>query len=312
MGQQWYYDFMNMNDALSRALIKQGYLKGLFYVKDFASLKVSSFRYKNIEKIPNLTSDILEACIMFNYCLCFYKVPGIGWVLCRYIQNSPFNEYMRPDTVNLIALNGKSLATKVPYKDIILVKDNSMDVIPFVCMIEYINKIEYIDTSILRCAKVSSLPLVVSSSKRTANNANATAKKLYGDDMFIIGDDSLTNDVKTFNIDVPISPLDLYELKTKYKNELLSSLGIYSVEEKKERKIVSEIASQNNYVDGIYQDMLNQRLAFVEALNKADPSLQIELIESRQEIIDTSIDNDAKRAEAQEGGDNNDSNSKNE
>lgn len=308
MGQQWYYDFMNMNDALSRALIKNGYLNSLYYIKDFASLKISSFRYKNIEKIPNLTSDILEACIMFNYCLCFYNVNGIGWVLCRYIQNSVFNEYMRPDTVNLIALNGKSLATDVPYKDIILVKDNSMDVIPFICMIEYINKIEVLDSCVLRSSKVASLPLVVTSNKRAANSANATAKKLYGNDMFIIGDDHITSEVKTFNIDVPISPLDLYELKSKYKNELLSSLGIYSVEEKKERKIVSEIASQNNYVDGIYQDMLNQRKAFVDALNKVDPSLGIELIESRQEIIDTSIENDAARANATEGGDNNDSN----
>ena len=308
MGQQWYYDFMNMNDALSRALIKRGYLNSLYYVKDFASLKISSFRYKNIEKIPNLTSDILEACIMFNYCLCFYNVTGIGWTLCRYIQNSTFNEYMRPDTVNLIALNGKSLANNVPYKDIILVKDNSMDVIPFICIIEYINKIEAIDTCVIRSSKVASLPLVVSSNKRTGNNANATAKKLYGDDMFIIADEHITSEVKTFNIDVPISPLDLYELKSKYKNELLASLGIYSVEEKKERKIVSEIASQNNYVDGIYQDMLNQRQAFVDALNKADPSLGIELIESRQEIIDTSIENDAARANANAGGDNNDTN----
>lgn len=307
MGQQWYYDFMNMNDALSRSLIKNGYLSSLHYIKDFASLKVSEFRYKNIEKIPNLTSDILEACIMFNYCLCFYNVKGIGWVLCRYVYGGDFNEYVRPVSVNLIALNGKALANNVPYNDIILVKDNSMDVIPFVCMIEYINKIDMIDTSVLRCSKVASLPLVVSSNKRTANNANATAKKLYGDDMFIIGDDHITNDVKTFNIDVPISPLDLYELKSKYKNELLASLGIYSVEEKKERKIVSEVASQNNYVDGIYQDMLNQRKAFVEALNKADPSLGIELIESRQEIIDTSIENDGARAKATEtGGNDND------
>ena len=304
MSQAWYYDFMNMNSALSQALIKQGYLSQLHYIKDFASLKVSAFKYKNIEKIPNLTSEILECAIMFSYCLCFYKSPAIGWVLCKYVPDNVWNEYQRPITVNLIAFNGKSIATNVPYEDIILAKDNSMDVIPFVCMVEYINKLDAIDTAVLRMCNVASLPLVITGNKRATNNANNTAKKLYGKEMFIIGDDTITDTVKSFNIDLPADPLDIYELKTKYRNELLASLGIYSVEEKKERKIVSEVASQNNYVDGIYQDMLTQRQRLVEQLNKADPSLQIELIESRQEIIDISIENDGKRADATETGGN--------
>ena len=302
MGQQWYYDFMNMNSALSKELIKNGFISSLHYVKDFASLNVSSFKYKNIEKIPDLTSEILECAIMFNYCLCFYKSSSFGWVLCRYIYSGEYNMYVRPNYVDLVALNGKSIATKVPYEDIILVKDNSMDVIPFVCIMEYVQKIDMIDTYTLRMCNVASLPITITGNKRATNNANQIAKKLFGRDAFVIGDDTITDSVKSFNIDLPVNPLDLYELKTKYRNELLASIGIYSVEEKKERKIVSEVASQNNYVDGIYQDKLSQRLRMIEELNAKDPSLQIELIESRQEIIDTSIENDAARAEATEVG----------
>lgn len=304
MGQQWYYDFMNMNSALSQALIKNGYISSLHYVKDFASLSVSAFKYKNIERLPNLTSEILECAIMFNYCLCFYKSESLGWILCRYIYSGQYNEYLRPVKVNLIALNGKSIATDVPYEDIILVKDNSMDVIPFVCMMEYVQKIDMIDTYTLRMCNVASLPIAITGNKRATNNANQTAKKLFGRDAFIIGDDTITDTVKSFNIDLPVNPLDLYELKTKYRNELLASIGIYSVEEKKERKIVSEVASQNNYVDGIYQDKINQRKRMIDELNAKDSSLGIELIESRQEIIDTSIDNDAARAQATDTGGN--------
>ena len=100
--------------------------------------------------------------------------------------------------------------------------------------------------------------------------------------------------VKAFDIDIKINPKDIYELKTKYKNECLSSMGIYSVEEKKERKIVAEVTSQNDFTDHIYQDMKTQRQRFVDALNKADPSLNIRLIETYDLNVQDDIDEKAR------------------
>ena len=296
MSQWWYYDFMNLNSALSQALIKQGYIGALHDVKDIASVKVSQFKYKNIEKIPDLTSEILEMALLFNFQLCFYNSPALGWVLCRYVMNSEFNPYLKPVTVNLLTFKGDTIATSVPYKDIILVRDNSMDIIPWICLVEYIQKIEKIDTSLFKVLNIASLPLALVGNKKIAKQLQETAKKLGSTDAFIVGDDTIMDNLKGFNIDVPINPLDIYELKTKYKNECLASIGIYSVEQKKERKIVNEVRSQNDYTDRIYMDMKTQRQAFVEALNKADPSLGIELIETKDIITEESIAEDAKRA----------------
>ena len=290
MSQWWYYDFMNMNSALSQALIKQGYIGGLHYVKDIASTKVSEFKYDNIEKIPNLTSEILECALLFNFHLCFYNSPALGWILCRYIFANKLNEYLRPTTVNLIAFNGQSVASNVPYEDIILVKDNSMDIIPFIPMIEYIQKMEKIDTSVFRTLEVASLPLAIVGNKKVSTQMKAIAKKLGSGDALIACDEQLLDAIKAFDIDVKINPKDIYELKTKYKNECLSSMGIYSVEEKKERKIVAEVTSQNDFTDHIYQDMKTQRQRFVDALNKADPSLNIKLIET----YDLNVQDDIK------------------
>lgn len=296
MSQWWYYDFMNINSALSQALIKQGYIGALHDVKDIASVKVSQFKYKNIEKIPDLTSEILECCLMFNFQLCFYNSPSLGWVLCRYVMNSEFNSYLRPVTVNLLSFKGDSIAESVPYKDIILAKDNSMDIIPFLCLIEYIQKLEKVDTAVFKVLNIASLPLALIGNKKLAKQLQETAKKLGNNEAFIAGDESILDTVKGFNIDVPINPLDIYELKTKYKNECLASIGIYSVEQKKERKIVNEVRSQNDYTDRIYMDMKSQRQRFVDMLNKADPSLGIELIETKTMIIDDSVEEDRKRA----------------
>lgn len=295
MSQWWYYDFMNMNDALSRALIKEGYVGGLHYIKDIASTKVSEFKYENIDKIPNLTSEILEMALLFNFQLCFYNSKALGWILCRYIYANELNEYLRPRTVNLIALNGYSVAQDVPYEDIILVKDNSMDIVPFIPMMEYVRKMEKIDTSVFRTLEVASLPLAIVGNKKVANQMKIMAKKLGSGDALIACDEQLLDTIKAFDIDVKINPKDIYELKTKYKNECLSSIGIYSVEEKKERKIVAEVTSQNDFTDYIYQDMKTQRQFFVDALNKADPSLNIKLIETYELNVRDDIDEQALR-----------------
>ena len=285
---QAYYDLVNLNSTLSQQLIKNGFPNSIHYLKDIASVKVGMFKYENIEKIPNLTSEILESIILFNNFLCFYDSPHVGKILCRYIISSPFNEYLRPKTVNLMAINGETIATNVPYDDIILVKDNALDIIPFITMVEYIRKIEQCDTSVFKVLNVAALPLVLAGNKKISSQLNAMAKKIIGGEAFIAGDDTLLENLKGFDIDLKINPLDIYELKTKYKNECVASLGIYTIEQKKERKIVSEVSSQNEYTDSIYEDMRTQRQRFVDLLNEKY-GLDIKLIETKRVIAERHI-----------------------
>ena len=302
---QMYYDLVNLNSVLSQALIKNGFPQGIHYLKDIASVKVGMFKYEGIEAIPNLTSEIFETILLFNNFLCFYKSPALGIILCRYISCNVFNEYLKPRTVNLVALNGQTIATNVPYEDIILVRDNSLDIIPFICMIEYIRKIEECDTAVFKALKVATLPLVIVGSKKLANQANAVAKKLGSPEAFIFGDDMLADGVKSFDIDINIDPLDVYELKTKYKNECISSLGIYTIEQKKERKIVSEVASQNEYTDSIYMDAKTNRTNCFEEV-KERWGVDVTVIETKRVIAEQHIQ-DTVEMNKQLGGTENDS-----
>ena len=305
MADTWYYDFMNPNTALAKALTKQGMIFGIRYLKDIVSTKVSMFRYDGVEKIKNLTSEILETIMCFNCMLCFYDVGG-EVTLCRYVPTGVFDRYHRPTKVNLFVFNGECVATEVNWNDIVLVRDNSCDIIPFLCMCEYIQMIQRIDDTIFKVLNNISLPLVIAGSKKATNELKIIAKKLGSNDPYIVGDDSLVEQVKAFNIDTKVNPSDIYLLKTKYKNELLASMGIYSVEEKRERKIVSEVASQNDYTDTIYQDMKQQRERMISQL-KEKFGIEITLEESYKKIVDQAAEEVRKMAEAQSvGGDNND------
>ena len=71
MAQDWYYDFINLSSAVSQALIKEGKVPYFKYIKDIINTKVSMFEIKNIERIPDLTNQILFGSLMFQNCLCF-------------------------------------------------------------------------------------------------------------------------------------------------------------------------------------------------------------------------------------------------
>jgi len=301
MSDSWYYDWVNPNSAFKQMLIKNDVPFELHYVKDIMSTKLSLFEVKHIERIPDLNNRTLEMALMFSNFLCFYKDTALGWGLYRYVVNGDLDRYLNPQFVQLFTLKGVPVANHVPYKDIIIARDNKLDIPPFLCIFEYLVKLQHIDTVIMKTLDISALPLVIAGGKKLVNQYNSIIKQLTGGKMLIAADDSLVDQIKAFKIDLPINPIDTYTLKKEYRNECLTSIGIYSVEDKRERVLKGEQMSRNRYVDNVYTDMKMQRKNFVDALNKADPSLELELIEANNVIDDAAAEQARKLAEAEGG-----------
>ena len=301
MADSWYFDWINPSSALKQSLIKDAVPFELHYVKDIMSTKLAMFSYDNIEKIPDLDSRTLEMALMFSNFLCFYKDPALGWGLYRYVVDGDLDRYLKPSFVTINTLKGVTVATHVPYSEIIVARDNEFDLPPFLCIFEYLVKMQHIDSVIMKTLDISALPLVLAGSKKMVNQYNSVIKQLTGGKMLIAADDSLIDAVKAFKIDLPVQPVDTYLLKKEYRNECLTSIGIYSVEDKRERVLKGEQMSRNRYVDHVYTDMKNQRKYFVDKLNKADPSLNITLIEAAEIIDDAQAEQARKIAEAEGG-----------
>lgn len=268
MSNDWYYNFMNLNEAFQKEILggKLSWLQ-FRYVKDIINTKVGMFEYDNLP--DGLTSQIIELALLYKNHLCLYKVPGLNQiVLGSYVPASEYNYYWKPDKVNVLALNGQTLAVEVPFQDIILVRDNKMDVMPYLVIQEYLQKINDIEDKLFKVMNMATLPLVLTGNKKQATAMKQTAKNLGYKDPFIVADDSVVDSIKSFDINLRISPVDIYVIKRKYMNECLSSLGIYSPEEKGERLLVDEIAAQNDYTDFIYTEAVNERKLFIEECNK--------------------------------------------
>lgn len=286
------YNFNNLNELMDRIGLSGKYID-FKYLKGFVDTKISMFTYDNLPK--DLTSEILETALCFNNRLCFYKSSVFGVCLCRYLPLGDYNLYWKPTKVDLLALNGKSIATNVDYNDIVLVKDNTMDIIPFLWIVEYIEKINLSETTLEKLLKVLRLPAIFTGSKETVTSFKQLIKKSLDIDAMTVGDKTLIESFKQFDINLPCELEDILAIYKNFKNMALESIGIYGTEsQKRERLLVGEVQSQTEYVDFIYQSFLKCRKNFVNECNSKFGT-NIVLNESYKEFREDEIEMQKER-----------------
>jgi len=288
MSEQWFYEFMHPDHLLKMQMLS-GDIKhpDLRYIDDVMGTRVSMFRYENLPE--GLTSVALEAFLLFRNKLCFVYSEGLGkHVLGYYTPTGVYDEYFHPVTVEVYTLSGNRFIGKYEWNDIILVRDNPLDIPKVIPILEYLQKIIELEDDVMVLCEHASLPLVLTGSKKQANALKQQAKQFGHRHAFIIGDDIVADNVNSYDIKLTINPLDIYDLKNKYKNEMLSSLGIYSVEQKRERIVTQELVNQNDYSDFVYWKSLNCRKSWIEELNARGENVVI--YETYEENYQSSVD----------------------
>lgn len=262
------YDFYNLNQALKKNILEGKYSYSLRYIKDFCNTKISIFEY---EDLPTpITSQIVENMMLFNNRLCWYKDSILGIILCKYVPDSDYDIYMKPKTVKLLGLNGRELRSSVPFKDIVLCLDNTMDIIPYITIIEYIDKMQEIENTLSVQLEWLKLPAVWSvQNKDCLSTIKRIVKKAVNFEPFAVVDESVGAQFKQFDLKLPVEPESLIEIYKNYKNWCTESFGISgNASQKKERLLVGEVASQSDYSDTIYDDMKRNRELWIKNVNE--------------------------------------------
>ena len=209
-----------------------------------------------------------------------------------------FDLYWKPTIVDFYALNGKYLG-QVEYSSLILARDNQTDIIPFLTLSGWINKIITLEKTLDILTILIRLPTLFTGDKAQAAQLKTLFKKTLDFEGFVFGDKSLKDTVEQFDIHLPATLDEVYQQMEKYKNYALNSIGIYSVNEKRERIVTSEIQAQNDYADFVYQGMLNQRQQFVDLLNSTY-GYNIKLVESYKQSKQDEVELAHDMAVAQE------------
>lgn len=237
----------------------------LRWAKDILATKISMFGYENLPE--DLTPQILENAMLFNNYLCFWKSPALGVVLCRWRFGGDFNLYWKPVRVELLTLSGRPLASQVPYEDIVPVRDNPMDIIPFITLNGYIGKIIEQEKTLDTLIRLVRFPTILTGSKEQVGMLKQVLKKNANCEGFMVADKGFKDHLEQFDIQMPCKLIEAYEIMEKYRNMALASMGIYSVDQKRERIITAEVNAGNDYVDFVYQGMLQERKRAIEECN---------------------------------------------
>lgn len=259
-----YYNYMNLREYMDKLGITapDDWLR---WFKDLAVTKITQFYYDNLP--DKLTSEIVETALMYNNHLCLANVEGIGIILCRYIFGSTFDIYWKPEYVDLLALNGKTVATNVPYSEIVIVRDNPSDIIPFMTLRGWLDKILDKEKTLDILVQWVRLPTLLVGDKDQATALKQLMKKVTNYEGFAIGTKGFKNHIEQFNVSLPCRLEEISHLIEKYKNMALNSIGIYGADEKQERLLVSEVQATNDYTDFVYSGMYNERLRWVKEAN---------------------------------------------
>ena len=266
MNNETYYNYNNLRAYIDKLGIQcpDDYFR---WFKDVVGTKVTMFYYDNLP--GTLTSEITENALMFNNFLCLWYDKGLGQViLCRYRFGGTYDIYWTPVTVDLLSLSGKSLAIGVPYEDIVIVRDNPSDIIPFVTLNSWLNKILDKEKTLDILMRLVRMPTILVGDKEQAGMLKQLMKKTYEYDGFAIGSKNFKSHVEQFDIRMPVQLSDVYELIEKYKNRALNSMGIYGVDEKRERIVTSEVMANNDFTDFIYTGMYRERQRWVKEANE--------------------------------------------
>ena len=265
MANEDFYNYNNLQQVMNKFQLG-GDNQWLRWVKDIINTKVTMFQYDNLPG-KKLTSEIIEKALMFNNFLCGWRQPDGELIVCRWRFGSIFDEYWKPVKVDLLTLTGKPLAYDVPYEDIVLLRDNPMDIIPFLTLNSYIENIISKENTLSSIFDWLSLPAVFACDAQQAQEMKKLVNKTKARTPFVIAAKNFRDHLEQFDLKLPVRLEEVYNIIKKYKGMALASMGIYEVDEKRERIVTAEIQSQNDYVDFVYTGMLNERKRFVDEVN---------------------------------------------
>ena len=280
-----YYDMCNLQHFVNKTLLSKE-MVDFRYLKNIVDIDTSLFNWKGIENI--IDPDYLEILICFNNCLCFYKSPSLGIVIGKYVINQ-LDMNNLPSTVDIYSISGAEIGLNIPFKDIVLIKDNKFDIPPFITMLEWIKYINKIETTLDANLTVARLPATFVGDKKLITSFNSLIEKAIGGKPFAVGTADLKGKFEQFNIDFPIDPESLVELYKNYVNFAIQSIGIAGTNtQKRERLLVGEVQSQSEYSDLIYQEKLNCRNRIVED-SKTKLGIDISYVESKKLVTERKI-----------------------
>lgn len=259
-------------------------------LNDFKNLAVNRFTWENL---PNgLTSEQLELLLITKGQLMFFQDDNLGNLILPCFPTTHINPYGLATTYTVNAENGK-YNESVEIENGVLLKNNPLATKDITTLEIYAKRIDDIEMTQDVNLFQQCIPKVLLADEDSKLTAKAIVEKIKKFKFVVFGKKSLATTISTSDVLDTSAPylLDkLQQQKTELKNELLSLLGINTVNiMKKERVNTEEVNANNDYTQNNLDLMYDLRVKFCEEVKA---KFGVEFKVNKREVEQSGTNND--------------------
>ena len=268
-----------------------------FYYDKIKELSISVFEWQNVPE--EIDVRFLELMLFERGAVVFFRDEDMQQYLCLpYTEQGKWNVYRIPLLRRAFASNGYN--RKLDIDNSVIIYNNVLR-IPSIrdCKL-FAGRLANFDRVIDTNVNAQKTPVLIRCSEKERLTLVNLYKQYEGNEPFIFGDPGLSaqplNSVRT---DAPYVADKIYDLKTRYWNEMLTFKGISNLNvQKKERLITDEVArSQGGTIASRYSGLMMRQ----QACEKINKMFGLDLWCEFREDIDGNNLNDAVQDPGEDG-----------
>lgn len=238
-----------------------------FYYEKIKELSISVFEWQNVPE--EIDVRFMELMLFERGAVIFFRDEDMQQFLCLpYTEQGKWNVYRIPLLRRAFASNGYN--KKLDIDNSVIIYNNVLR-IPSIrdCKL-FASRLANFDRVIDTNVNAQKTPVLIRCSEKERLTLINLYKQYEGNEPFIFGDQELAaqplNSVRT---DAPYVADRIYDLKTRYWNEMLTFKGISNLNvQKKERLITDEVArSQGGTITSRYSGLMMRQQA-CDKINK--------------------------------------------
>ena len=256
---------MNSNDR--KTIIENNFRLGLIYNK-YKMLSLNMFRWEGLPE--TIESRHIENSL-FNFGLCLIiddKDLGFISVPCNYGANMNVNAV--PTEVITCGFNYiKTFKYLGKDKDKCqLILNNDLAIGNEHYIFDYAQRMFEVENCIRVNINQQKFPWFVNTTPNNKKSMETMFEKVMKGEPYILGSKDQIGDVEVLTLSTPYVADKLNEYKYELEREILSFHGLNNNFEKKERLLVDEVNSNNDFIDRNVELMYRQRKLACDQLNK--------------------------------------------
>lgn len=233
------------------------------YFNRYKLLALDCFEWINLPK--NIESRYIEKALFDNGECAFYKDKEIGYLVLPSSPTAEFNVYNEP---LYLLLTGNGYSDIKDIKDCVRILNNDLPVAGWEYVDDFAIRMADVESSIKANIRQQKFPYIIVCDDNTRFSAETMYQNVKDGDPVIYSKKKLTdNDISVLDLNVPFVVDKLIDYKRELENDILSFYGLNNAKDKKERMLVDEVNSNNDYIDRNIELMYKTRKYACKQIN---------------------------------------------